>query len=483
MERPISDVASLVNEILAFVRGPAQAMEIRDVERHLLSLVMAVGRAALEEFVAEKGSGYAGKEIIDAEGNRCPYVRDRSCAYRSIFGAVLIPRAYYHAAGSPGAFPLDGELNLPERGYSYLVQEFSSRLAVKMSYEDALEILCSFFPLKMPIRSLESIVRDVCDEVERFYEEKAPLDVCPEAVVTVATVDKKGIVIRKPQGGEAGPEAPPSNPDKPGKKKMATVISTYVTPRHVRTAGCILKEVSDQGGPDSRPKPQNKRTWGSLTDDPEKTVARLKKAVDQRLPEGNELVCILDGEKYLWSLVYKYFPTAFFVLDIFHVLEHLGKAALCFHDEGSAQARQFVTERLRMLLNGRAGRVIGGLKQMLTKQDLSGTKRRCLEQVIGYLERNRKNMRYEICLAKGYPIGSGVIEGACRHLINDRLELTGMSWTLRGAESMMRLRAVHINKDWDEFWTYRRQKERLRLYGIQDSSSAGIRDLELPRAA
>ena len=319
--------------------------------------------------------------------------------------------------------------------------------------------------------------------MERFYEEKAPLDVCPEAVVTVATVDKKGIVIRKPQRGEAGPEAPPSNPDKPGKKKMATVISTYVTPRHVRTAGCILKEVSDQGGSDSRPKPQNKRTWGSLTDDPEKTVARLKKAVDQRLPEGNELVCILDGEKYLWSLVYKYFPTAFFVLDIFHVLEHLGKAALCFHDEGSPQTRQFVTERLRMLLNGRAGRVIGGLKQMLTKQDLSGTKRRCLEQVIGYLERNRKHMRYEICLAKGYPVGSGVIEGACRNFINDRLELTGMRWILQGAESVIRLRAVFINKDWADFWRFRRKSERNRLYGLSSEASTDFYTNELPQAA
>ena len=88
----------------------------------------------------------------------------------------LIRRAYYHAAGSPGVFPLDGELNLPERGYSYLVQEFSSRLAVTMSYEDAQEILRSFFPVKMPIRSLESIVGDVCDEVDRFYAEKAPPD-------------------------------------------------------------------------------------------------------------------------------------------------------------------------------------------------------------------------------------------------------------------------------------------------------------------
>lgn len=483
MEEQIYDVASMVNEILTFVRGTAQEMEIGDVERHLVSLVMAVGRAALEEFVAQKGPGYAGKEITDSHGQRLPYVRDRDCAYRSIFGTVPIRRAYYHADGSPGVFPLDSELNLPERGYSYVLQEFSSRLAVKMSYEESQEILHRFFPVKMPIRSLEAIVGDVVDDVERFYEKKAPPDIRPEAVVTVATVDKKGVVIRKVLEDEIRPDVLPANPDKPGKKKMATVISTYVTPRYIRPADCILKEVSDQGKSDSRPKPQSKLTWGSLADEPEITVGRLRKAVDQRLPEGNELVCILDGEKSLWCLVYKYFPAAFFVLDIFHVLEHLGKAALCFHDEGSPQAREFVTERLKLLLNGRAGRLIGGLKQMLTKQDLSGTKRRCLEQVIGYLERNRKHMRYEICLAKGYPVGSGVIEGACRNLINDRLELTGMSWTLRGAESMMRLRAVHINKDCDAFWKHRAQSERLRLYGIEDSGFPEIRDHEMRRAA
>jgi hypothetical protein len=378
---------------------------------------------------------------------------------------------------------LDGELNLPGRGYSHLIQEFSSRLAVTMSYEDAQEILNSFFPVKVPIRSLESIVGDLCDEVDRFYEEEAPPEVCPDTAVTVATVDKKGIVIRKPSGDSTESHAPSKNPDKPGKKKMATVISTYVTSRHVRTTDDIFGEMSDGKSSDSKPKPHNKLTWGSLTDGPEKTVARLKKAVDQRLPNGNELVCILDGERSLWTLVYAYFPSAFFVLDIFHVLEHLGKAALCFYDEGSPQAREFVTERLRMLLHGKAGRMIGGLKQMLSKQELSGTKKHCLEQVIGYLERNRKHMRYEICLAQGYPIGSGVIEGACRNLINDRLELTGMSWTIQGAESVMRLRAVHINKDWDSFWTYRRRSERRRLYGIEDSSCSEIRDHELRRAA
>ena len=150
-----------------------------------------------------------------------------------------------------------------------MVQEFSSRLAVTMSYEDAQEILNSFFPVKVPIRSLESIVGDLWDEVDRFYEEKAPPEVCPEALVTVATVDKKGVIIRKSRGAMACPDKASANPDKPGKKKMATVISTYVTPRYIRPAACILKEVSEHGKSDSRPKPQSKLTWGSLTDEPE----------------------------------------------------------------------------------------------------------------------------------------------------------------------------------------------------------------------
>jgi hypothetical protein len=483
MERPISDVASVVNDIFTFVRHEAQGMEIGEVERHLLSLVMVVGRAALEEFVSVKGSGYAGKEITDGQGNRCPYVRDRSCTYRSIFGAIHIQRAYYHAVGSPGIFPLGAELNLPDRGYSYVVQEFSSRLAITMSYEDAQEIMNAFFPVKMPIRSLENIVADLRGEADRFYEKQTPPDSDPQAVVTVATVDKKGVVIRKPGTGEPDPESVSVNPDKPGKKKMATVISTYVTRRHLRTPDDIISEVSDVTESDSKPKPRDKLTWGSLTEGPEKTVARLRTSVDKRLPKGNELVCLLDGERSLWALVYAYFPSAFFVLDIFHVLEHLGKAALCFHGEGSPQARQFVTERLRMLLHGKAGRMIGGLKQMVTKCELSDSARHSLSKVIGYLERNRKHMRYEICLAQGYPIGSGVIEGACRNLINDRLELTGMSWTIQGAESVMRLRAVHINKDWDAFWTQRRKEERQRLYGIPDADSPEIRDQELSCAA
>ena len=172
MEKPISDMASVVNEIFTFVRREAQGMEIGEVERRLLCLVMAVGRAALEEFVAKRGLDMQARRSLNPRGIDARMFVTETAPIGPSSERFTIRRAYYYTVGSPGVFPLDGELNLPERGYSYLVQEFSSRLAVTMSYEDAQEILSSFFPVKMPIRSLESIVGDVCDEVDRFYEEK-----------------------------------------------------------------------------------------------------------------------------------------------------------------------------------------------------------------------------------------------------------------------------------------------------------------------
>jgi hypothetical protein len=86
-------------------------------------------------------------------------------------------------------------------------------------------------------------------------------------------------------------------------------------------------------------------------------------------------------------------------------------------------------------------------------------------------------------LERGYPIGSGVIEGACRNLINDRLELTGMRWTVQGAESIIRLRTVYINKDWKDFWRFRRKSERSCLYGIPLKQEEELHDEELLKAA
>jgi len=482
MDKGIAQLYSLVDEVFGFVRGPGQSMEISEVERSLLSMLMRVGRQALISYLDGKGAGYQGEEIVNAQGERLPYVRDRKCAYRSVFGSIEINRAYYQAKGAEGVFPLEGEINLPARGYSYFLQEISSKLAVNGSYEKASEVFADIFPLDIPIRSLERIVGDTCEDVSRYYEEKPAPELEHEAIITVATVDKKGVVIRKPPS-DATVDTACTDPNKPGKKKMSTEMSAYTIKRHIRTADDVAGEMVEEKVSALKPKPQTKLVWGSLSEGPEKTVARLAEAITERLCWASELVCILDGEKSLWRLVYQYFPMAFFVLDIFHVLEHVSEAAHCFYKEKSPEAKRFVRERLRMLLTGNAGQMIGGLKQILTKRSLSKTQKYTLNKVIGYLERNKQHMRYDVCLERGYPIGSGVIEGACRNLINDRLELTGMRWTVQGAESVIRLRAVYINKDWKDFWRFRRKSEKGRLYGILLKHENDLRDEVMLKAA
>jgi len=480
MDQDLARMYSLVNGILGFVRGVGQEMEIGEVERRLLGMVMEVGREALMEFLEAKGRGYEGQELVNAHGVRLAYVRDRSCAYRSVFGKIDVNRAYYHAKGEDGVFPLDGMLNLPERGYSYLMQEIASKLAMNASYEKACEVFTDIFPFDLPIRSLERVVGETCEDAARYYEAKSPPDPPDEAVVTVATIDKKGVVMRKAPPEDTGVF---TDPKKPGKKKMSTVISAYNIERHIRSADDVAGEINEEKPASSRPKPQCKQVWGSLTEGPEKTVAFLAERIRERFRAGNELVCILDGEPSLWRLVYRYFPAAFFVIDIFHVLEHIADVAHCFYKEKSPEAKAFVRQRLRMLLTGNAGRVIGGLKQIMAKRKLTNATRYRIRQAIGYLERNKRHMRYDLCLENGYPIGSGVIEGACRNLVNDRLELTGMRWSFPGAESIIRLRAVYINSDWKDFWRFRRESERTRLYGITDSETMTAYAMELAKAA
>ena len=175
-------------------------------------------------------------------------------------------------------------------------------------------------------------------------------------------------------------------------------------------------------------------------------------------------VCLFDGEPALWDEWLVWLGDTIGILDIFHVLERLWDAAYCFHAEASREAEAFVTARLRMLLEGKVAGVISGLRQMGTKHGLKGSKARSLAVVANYLENNQDFMRYDEYLAAGYPIGSGVAEGACRHLVKDRLEQTGMRWTVEGAQAILQLRATYLNGDWEAFCAYRIGEEQRRLY-------------------
>jgi hypothetical protein len=190
----------------------------------------------------------------------------------------------------------------------------------------------------------------------------------------------------------------------------------------------------------------------------------------RRVDEDRPAVCIMDGEQSLWNMRDAFQPDASLVdiVDLLHVTPRLWNAAALFHSRGSRAAEKFVRERVLRILQGDVQGVIRGLRRMGTQQ-LAGKKRSALETICQYFQKNRQRMRYDEYLAAGYPIASGVIEGACRHIVKDRMERTGMNWGVEGAQAMLDLRCIFLCDAWDKFVAYRIEKETQRLYPYRDS--------------
>ena len=262
---------------------------------------------------------------------------------------------------------------------------------------------------------------------------------------------------------------------KNGKKQMAYVGAVYTIDRFVRTTDQVLDEMARRERSKERPRPQHKRVWAEMTrileGEPvsgrEWLFCSLALECQQRDPQRKKtLICLLDGERSLWDMQRFWFDRAIGILDIFHVSERVWEVANCFHKKQSEAAGQFATHHLRMILDGKVGDVLRNLRRLLDeKKELGSEKRKTVREAITYFENNQDHMRYDEYLAAGYPIGSGVAEGACRHLVKDRLELTGMRWERKGAQSMLHLRAIYLNGEWDQFVNYRIAKEQAALSG------------------
>jgi len=267
---------------------------------------------------------------------------------------------------------------------------------------------------------------------------------------------------------------------KANQKRMAAVGAIYSVGRVVRTPADVVASLfrdpaAERPAAAGRPHPVGKHVWASLTVErdgiavpgTDLVFAWLASELGRRNPGSRrEVVYLMDGQEALWEARRAYLPgeNAVEILDLLHVTPRLWEAAHLFHREGSADAVAFVRGRLDRVLTGRVTGVVGGLRQMGTKRGLGGAKRKRLATICGYLAKNARRMRYDEYLAKGYPIASGVIEGACRHYVKDRLERAGMHWTRVGAQAMLDVRSEFLNGDWEAFQRFRIERETKRLY-------------------
>jgi hypothetical protein len=461
-----------------------QHQPIHQVEEAIFRELLIVGRWMLQAFLDMAGSGDVGPTVMragdsptdpDQELPRLEQTHKRP--YLSIFGEIGVERTCY-GHDRVEAVPLDARLHLPRRQYSYLLQQWLGAFVVDDAHAEAVGKLETILGVEIAVKASEDLNREQACDVEPFQSDLPVPEPTEEGPILVVTADCKGVPLVR-SALEPDETAEPSLPapanqrrgkgEKANKKKMAAVGAVYTIDPFVRTADEVIDEVMREKAAKRRPLPAHKRVRAELLVGKVALFRWLADEVVRRNPEGAKpLVFLSDGERALHDRQSEYLPEdVVCILDLFHVMERLWKVAWCFFDEATQRraAHQWVEERLRRLLEGKVDSVIRGMRYQATQRGLRGSRRKTVRDAAEYFERNQGRMKYDEYLAAGYPIGSGVVEGACRHLVKDRLERTGMRWTPSGAQAMLDLRGTYLNGEWNDFWRFHVEHEDQRLYG------------------
>lgn len=492
LERGFDKANELVSALEKLVsEGGCEKQRADKVEREVFSLLLELGREYLTKYFESAGQGDEG-ETIQHQNKPLKRLEAKERDYHSIFGVVSVTRCVYAQRAKTKTFaPLDQQLGLPVVAHSYVLQDWLTRFSVKNSFDESVTSIKTLLGINVSKRTVELLNQDLGDHVVGFRQSQ-PSEFPDDQEIMAVSVDGKGVPMRstieqrnslpetawqkcqrKKQEAKAEGRATKrlSRGQVKCRKQMAYVGAVYSIAPNVRESNDILDEVFD-GNREDRPSPINKQVQATMTNylqgerinGQEVIFADLAKQVAQRDPNSRKpLVCLMDGQRSLWDLQRKYFPQATPIIDIFHVSERLWQAAYCFHNEGSAEAEKMVCRYFRMLLDGEVDSVIRSFQAR--KRSLSKTKKGILASVIKYYKNNKQYMEYDDYLCKGFPIGSGAIEGACRHLVKDRMERTGMRWEIEGAQAMLNTRSAYINKEWDRLIEYRIKRQTELNYG------------------
>ena len=418
--------------------------------------------------------------VVGADDVQRRHQRSTNRGLTSLFGGVTVHRLALSMRKVSALMPLDAALNLPDGLYSFGVRKRLVVEAANGSFDQTVEAIKRGTGASVSKRQVEQALVDGMVDFDAFYGREQTEKPAAEAFVVI-TVDGKGVVMRpeglRPHTRKAAEKAEHklksrlSSGEKSNRKRMAEVAAVYSIEPWVRTTAQVLK-TSGCGPLKPRPKPKHKRVWASLVK-PAKTVihAAFEEAVLQDPELTHDWLVLVDGNtdqvRYAKASAKSIGQPITVILDIVHAIEYVWKAAWALFRPGDRAAERWVLDKLRRLLDGKVSTVAAGIRRSATKRKLKGSKRKAMDKCADYLLNHKEMMRYDVYLAAGMPIGTGVIEGACRHLIKDRMDITGARWGLLGAEAIIKARALRISGDLDDYWVFHQRQELKRNHLIR----------------
>lgn len=451
-------------------------IRIDQAERNLFGELLALGLTLLKAFVAGAGLGDEGEQVSrdDRTLHRSEELHRKP--YRSVFGVFSILRWVY-ARGAKKKIeyaPTDARLGLPRGEYSYVMEDWLQRLCVKETFAEGVDGLGAILGVKASVETAEEMNLRMAEYAESFRIQQPAPPAATEETILVATADGTSVPMHRADrtttpSAEAG--------TRKGSTRRAYVGGIYSIEPFVRKPREVLDELFREQAATRRPRPQGKRLWaemaaareGIVTSGSEFVFIEMAIDVQARDPDRQRtLVCLMDGEQKLWDLQREWLGRSVEILDLFHALKRVREVSKVFQPKDKSRREAWVSDQLRDLLTGKVETVIRRWRRLAreAEQGKRWTKdnHKTVTSAIGYFSNNRHRMRYDEYLLNGYPIGSGIAEGACRNLVKDRMDCTGMHWRLPGSRAMLKTRALHLNGEWDDFVEYRIQREQETLY-------------------
>ncbi len=443
-------------------------------------------RQLLQDHLELRASREVRLEVADAEGVPRPSVEEgHQRALGTLFGDVRVSRKAYRRRDAGNLHPADGILNLPTEKYSHGVRRLAAIEAARGSYESASAALERRTGKAVGKLQIEQLAARSAVDFEAFYRENARKP-CPEDAVLVLSCDGKGIVMRPDSLREPTRRAAEreehklttrlSRGEKANRKRMAEVGCVYDIAPAVRTPQDIVR--SSAGG-EVQPAPKARAKWvtASVVDDAARVIAQIFDEAERRDPQHRRTwVALVDGNKHQIEMIQREARRRkiriAIILDVVHVIEYLWKAAWAFHSQGDPAAEQWVGRKLLAVLEGDAGLVAAAIRRTATRRGVTGSARKTADTSADYLRNKAEFLTYAGALAAGWPIATGAIEGACRHLVKDRMDITGARWSLDGAEPVLKLRALLANGDFGDYWRFHCQQERQRNHASRYAANS-----------
>jgi hypothetical protein len=469
-----------------------------DLEQQLEGMGRDLMRKLLQAHLDSRQPGNAIEPVGDAVGTTLTPTPARTRRLETIFGTVELTRTGYRAEGESIAYPLDRALNLPQGKYSLEVRR---RVAIETnngSFEDGLYTLEAFTGVPAPKREFEELVILAAQDFEAFYvDRQKPASADPHTgPVLVLAVDGKGVVIRpedlrQATQGAAAKRAETFTARQGGSrwlhpKRMTSVAAIYTVERFVRTPEEILPLPKERREKPTRRQPEHKRLWTSPDNSPEAVITAMIDEAEHRDPKGEKRwVALVDGNRTQIDSLHKLADERkldlIIIVDFIHVALYVWKAALALFPDHEAKQDRWVRARLLDILRGKASLVAAGIGRSATLRAMAALERQPVDHCADYLRHCSPYLQYDKALAEGVPVATGVIEGACRHLVEDPMNLVGAGWSLSLAEAVLRLRALHSSRDFDAYWKFHVDQEYTRNYGSR-SIDHSVPEVALPAA-